>query len=122
MITTFIVTVEIYYRWQIDIKQSFKQVFKLTAQKIGALLCKRKQEVEIEGGQIEGEGDGEEGGVEALKSDNRQSIFQLFEMYRKEGLCPPKHKVHCNFNNIMFKVNSTSNFTDYFLLLYSQSL
>ena len=96
MITTFIVTVEIYYRWQIDIKQSFKQVFKLCAQKIGAPLCKRKQEVEIEGeGQREGEGerDGEGEGVEDLKSDNRQSIFQLFEMYRKEGLCPPKHKV-----------------------------
>ena len=89
MIATFIVTVEIYYRWQINIKQSFKQVFKLTAQKICALLCKRKQEVEIEEGRREGEGEG----VEAFKSDNRQSIIQLFEMYRKEGLCPPKHKV-----------------------------
>ena len=91
MITTFIVTVEIYYRWQISIKQSFIQVYKLVTQKISALF-KNRQEVDFVGeGEEEGEREGE--GVQALKRNGKQSIIQLFEMYRKEGLCPPKHKV-----------------------------
>ena len=90
MITTFVVTVEIYYRWQIDIKQSFIQVFKLMTRKIKA-LCKRKQEMEIEG-------KGED--VPTLESFGRRSIIQLFQMYRQEGLCPPKHMVNSSLRFI----------------------
>jgi hypothetical protein len=31
--------------------------------------------------------------VQALEDNRKRSIIHLFEMYRKEGLCPPKHKV-----------------------------
>ena len=93
MITTFVVTVEIYYCWQIDVKQSFIQVFKLMTRKINA-LCKRKQEMEIEG-------EGED--VPTPESNERQSIIQLFQMYRKEGLCPPKHMV--NSSNFILYIN-----------------
>ena len=96
MITTFIVTVEIYYRWQIDIKQSFIQVYELIKQKI-----RPKKDAGIEEVQGEGEGEGEAEGVQDIDKINRKSIFDLFEMYRKEGLCPPKHKVAL-IKNVMF--------------------
>ena len=112
MITTFIVTVEIYYRWQIGIKLSFIHIFQLIAQR--CCSSQLEQEVSVNGGQREGdleegrggeggrEGDGEgereDGGrdgegVQALEKKSKKSIIQLFGMYRKEGLCPPKHKV-----------------------------
>ena len=99
MITTLIVTVEIYYRWQIDIKQSFVQVFQLVSQRCTcSSLCSNEQRVKVEGDDQRGEGEGErdEDGMQALalEGNSKQSIIQLFEMYREEGLCPPKHKVN----------------------------
>ena len=108
---------EIYYRWQIGIKLSFVHVFQLIAQRCCPL--KFEQEVSVNGDQREGdleggrggeggrEGDGgslrgegerniDKDGEQALEKKSKQSIIQLFEMYRNEGLCPPKHKVKMN--------------------------
>ena len=111
---------EIYYRWQIGIKLSFLHIYQLIAQRCCPL--KFEQEVSVNGDQREGdleggrggeggrEGDGgrsrgegekdgegerniDEDGEQALERKSKQSIIQLFEIYRKEGLCPPKHKV-----------------------------
>lgn len=96
---------EIYYRWQLDVTQSFIEMFKL------AILCVHKRyqgvhdvernEERAHGsertteGEREEEGETECGNSQAFPTKKRKkwTVIQLFEMYKKEGLCSPKHKV-----------------------------
>lgn len=91
VISTFVVSVEIYYRWQLDVKQSFIELFKLAIQ----YIRKKPQGVHnVESGNA-GERTTERKSEEEGETKKRKkwTMMQLFEMYKKEGLCPPKHKV-----------------------------
>ena len=79
---TFVVTVEIYYRWQISVKESFIQLFKILMRRI-CVLCNKMCNCTV----------CTEERVWHPNTNNKQSIIQLFEMYKMEGVWPPKHKV-----------------------------
>ena len=115
--TTFFVTVEIYYRWQISVRKSILEVFKLFRNCVGK---KRRgtHDIESHGGEGErAEGErAEDSPVDQLEGHQlsrpqhkrQYSIMELFNMYREEGMCPPKHKVSPGLHSYHLKVQCHS--------------
>ena len=86
------VSVEIYYRWQIDVKKSIVDISKL-AMSSCLKLCKKGRGSHQVDGETETETDEERDEETSVRKKKRQTLIDLFKMYKEEGLWPPKHKV-----------------------------